>query len=88
MTDPTQLSIRPVIEQAQRLAERVKRELPSHEGLSRASQLIVDSAVKAETRRYFRPRCWMRALPPTSTSSRSAGRNSTSRFPERSARRS
>ncbi len=48
MSDLTRLSIRPVIEQATMLASRVKQELPTHEGLQRASKSVVEAAIKAE----------------------------------------
>jgi hypothetical protein len=48
MAAPTRLSIRPVIEQAEMLANRVKTELPTHEGLQQASKQVVDAANKAE----------------------------------------
>lgn len=44
----TRLEIRPVIKQAAAVAERVRTELPTHEGLRRATQLIVNAAQKAE----------------------------------------
>ena len=44
----TRLEIRPVIKQAAAVEERVRSELPTHEGLQRATLLIVNAAKKAE----------------------------------------
>ena len=48
LPDPTRLSIGPVIEQATALSARVVNELPTHEGLQRASQRMVEAARTAE----------------------------------------
>ena len=45
---PVRLLIQPVIGQASVLANRVVKELPAHEGLSRATHMVVDAAQKAE----------------------------------------
>lgn len=42
------LEIAPLIETAQHIADRVKKELPSHEGLARASAAIAQAAKNAE----------------------------------------
>lgn len=48
MSQPqVRLLINPVIEQAQAIATRVTTELPGHEGLARATSLIVEAAKKA-----------------------------------------
>lgn len=44
----TRLEIRPVIKQAAAVEARVRSELPTHEGLQRATLLIVNAAKKAE----------------------------------------
>jgi hypothetical protein len=44
---PVRLLISPVIEQAQAIATRVTTELPGHEGLARATALVVEAAKKA-----------------------------------------
>lgn len=45
---PVRLLIKPIIEQATVLAERVAKELPSHEGLQRATAMVAGAAQKAE----------------------------------------
>lgn len=47
-TTPVRLLIKPVISQAEALAARVKAELPSHDGLQRASRMVAEAAIKAE----------------------------------------
>jgi hypothetical protein len=49
-SDPTvaRLEIQPLIDTAARLAERVKAELPTHDGLARASQSIAQAARNAK----------------------------------------
>ena len=45
---PVRLLIQPVIGQAQVLAERVVKELPTHDGLKRATVMVTEAAQKAE----------------------------------------
>ena len=45
---PVRLLIKPVIGQATVLADRVLQELPTHEGLQRATRMVADAAQKAD----------------------------------------
>jgi hypothetical protein len=55
---PVRLLIQPVIGQASVLAERVVKELPTHEGLARATHLVVEAAQKAERIAVSMKRLW------------------------------
>ena len=55
---PVRLLIQPVIGQAAVLANRVVKELPTHEGLSRATHMVVEAAQKAERIALSMKRPW------------------------------
>lgn len=55
---PVRLLIKPVISQANTLAERVRRELPTHEGLQRATAMVSGAAEKAERIALSMQRPW------------------------------
>lgn len=55
---PVRLLIKPVIGQAQVLADRVTKELPTHEGLQRATRMVTGAAEKAERIAAEQKRPW------------------------------
>lgn len=52
------LLIKPVISQANALAERVSKELPTHDGLQRATRMVAGAAEKAERIAFSMTRPW------------------------------
>jgi hypothetical protein len=55
---PVRLLIKPVISQANALAERVSKELPTHDGLQRATRMVAGAADKAEKIAFSMTRPW------------------------------
>jgi hypothetical protein len=45
---PLRLLVEPIVDQAQRLAERVRRELPTHDGLAAAAEGVAAAALQAQ----------------------------------------
>lgn len=48
-SSPARFEIRPLIAEAEKLSERIARELPSHDGLQKASALVVEAALRAQS---------------------------------------